>query len=103
MQRRQFFRQLASGLIVASAPALFLPKIVKPKWKALADGTRDYDELSKLWDRMCVATNDPKIILKAWELRRAEIQEQAVKYFKTWILNGEVTARLRNGKILSIT
>lgn len=30
--RRRFFTQLASGLIVAAAPSLFLPKIIKPAW-----------------------------------------------------------------------
>jgi hypothetical protein len=34
MKRRYFFQQLASGLIAAAAPALFLPKLVKPQWRA---------------------------------------------------------------------
>ena len=33
MDRRYFFKQLASGLIAAVAPTLFLPKLVKPQWK----------------------------------------------------------------------
>lgn len=33
MNRRNFFTRLASGLFVASAPTLFLPKIVKPGWR----------------------------------------------------------------------
>lgn len=33
MNRRHFFHQLASGLIAASAPSLFLPKLIKPAWK----------------------------------------------------------------------
>lgn len=33
MNRRNFFRSLASGLIVAAAPQIFLPKLVKPVWK----------------------------------------------------------------------
>lgn len=33
MTRRHFFKSLASGLFVASAPTLFLPKLVKPAWK----------------------------------------------------------------------
>ena len=32
--RRYFFRQLASGLVAASSPGLFLPKLIKPGWKA---------------------------------------------------------------------
>lgn len=31
--RRTFFKQLATGLFVASSPGLFLPKLVKPSWK----------------------------------------------------------------------
>jgi len=31
--RRYFFRQLASGLVAAAAPGLFLPKLIKPGWK----------------------------------------------------------------------
>lgn len=34
MNRRYFFKQLASGLVAAAAPALFLPKLIKPQWKA---------------------------------------------------------------------
>lgn len=34
MNRRYFFRQLASGLVAAAAPSLFLPKLIKPGWKA---------------------------------------------------------------------
>ena len=33
MNRRFFFRQLASGLVAAAAPSLFLPKLIKPRWK----------------------------------------------------------------------
>jgi len=33
MDRRRFFSQLASGLLVAAAPQLFLPKLIKPAWK----------------------------------------------------------------------
>jgi hypothetical protein len=33
MNRRYFFQQLASGLIAATAPMLFLPKIIRPGWK----------------------------------------------------------------------
>jgi hypothetical protein len=32
MNRRYFFEKLASGLIAASAPTLFLPKLIKPQW-----------------------------------------------------------------------
>jgi len=31
--RRSFFRQLASGVLVASTPMVSVPKIVKPVWK----------------------------------------------------------------------
>jgi len=31
--RRYFLRTLASGLVAAAAPSLFLPKLVKPGWK----------------------------------------------------------------------
>lgn len=34
MNRRYFFKQLASGLVAATAPGLFLPKAIKPEWKA---------------------------------------------------------------------
>lgn len=37
MNRRYFFQQLASGLVAAAAPTLFLPRLVKPKWKALRE------------------------------------------------------------------
>ncbi len=33
MNRRYFFRTLASGLAIAAAPDLFLPKLIKPVWK----------------------------------------------------------------------
>ena len=33
MNRRNFFTQLASGIVVAAAPAVFLPKLIKPAWK----------------------------------------------------------------------
>ena len=33
MDRRHFFKHLASGLVVAAAPELFLPKLVKPSWR----------------------------------------------------------------------
>lgn len=33
MNRRKFFKQLASGLLVASAPSIFVPKLIKPVWK----------------------------------------------------------------------
>jgi hypothetical protein len=32
VNRRYFFRQLASGILAATAPALFLPKLTKPGW-----------------------------------------------------------------------
>lgn len=35
MNRRYFFSQLASGLIAAAAPALFLPKLIKPTWSTV--------------------------------------------------------------------
>src|SRR6266576_7100987 len=37
MNRRNFFQRVASGLFVAAAPTLFLPKLIKPQWKALPD------------------------------------------------------------------
>jgi len=33
MDRRYFFKALASGLVAATAPGLFLPKLIKPAWK----------------------------------------------------------------------
>lgn len=33
MNRRSFFQQLASGLVVGAAPSLFVPKLIKPVWK----------------------------------------------------------------------
>lgn len=39
MNRRHFFRQLASGLVTVSAPSLFLPKLIKPAWRALIPDT----------------------------------------------------------------
>ncbi len=36
MNRRYFFRTLASGLAIAAAPDLFLPKLIKPVWKPAA-------------------------------------------------------------------
>lgn len=44
MNRRYFFHQLASGLIAASVPSLFLPKLVRPRWKARPElGDLDID------------------------------------------------------------
>jgi hypothetical protein len=40
MNRRYFFRSLASGLVAATAPQLFLPKLIKPAWKPLQSGLR---------------------------------------------------------------
>jgi len=37
MNRRSFFTQLASGLVVASAPSIWVPKLIKPKWKLTKD------------------------------------------------------------------
>lgn len=34
MNRRYFFKGLASGLVAACSPGLFLPKIIKPVWRA---------------------------------------------------------------------
>ena len=33
--RRHFFRQLSSGLVVAAAPQVFMPKLTKPTWPKL--------------------------------------------------------------------
>jgi hypothetical protein len=33
MNRRGFFSQLASGILVASGPTLFLPRLTKVRWK----------------------------------------------------------------------
>jgi hypothetical protein len=33
MKRRYFFKTLASGIAVATAPSLFLPKTFRPVWK----------------------------------------------------------------------
>lgn len=33
MDRRSFFQQLASGLVVLAAPRLFIPRLIKPAWK----------------------------------------------------------------------
>lgn len=33
MDRRYFFKALASGLVAVTSPELFLPKLVKPQWK----------------------------------------------------------------------
>lgn len=35
MNRRSFFKILASGLVVATSPQIFIPKIIKPVWKPL--------------------------------------------------------------------
>lgn len=35
MNRRYFFKALSSGLVAATSAELFLPKLVKPSWKAL--------------------------------------------------------------------
>ena len=35
MNSRDFFTRLASGLFVSAAPGPFLPKLIKPAWKAL--------------------------------------------------------------------
>lgn len=32
MNRRYFFSKLASGLVAAVAPGLFIPKLIKPQW-----------------------------------------------------------------------
>jgi len=33
INRRYFLKTLASGLVAATAPNLFLPKLIKPAWK----------------------------------------------------------------------
>lgn len=43
MNRRYFFKQLASGLSVA--PMLFLPKTFSPVWKVIAADEMDLKEL----------------------------------------------------------
>lgn len=35
MNRRGFFEQLASGLLVAAAPTIFVPKLISPVWKPM--------------------------------------------------------------------
>jgi hypothetical protein len=35
MNRRSFFKILASGLVIATGPQIFIPKIIKPVWKPL--------------------------------------------------------------------
>jgi|PlaIllAssembly_1097288.scaffolds.fasta_scaffold632749_2 hypothetical protein len=35
MNRRGFFKILASGLVIATGPTIFIPKIIKPVWKPL--------------------------------------------------------------------
>lgn len=49
MNRRYFFQQLASGLIAAAAPALFIPKLIKPGWKSVPLGGPDCCEVSIAW------------------------------------------------------
>jgi hypothetical protein len=50
--RRYFFRQLASGLAVAVAPDLFLPKLIKPVWKRPTDTRWPWEEeFQKRWVR----------------------------------------------------
>lgn len=39
MNRRYFFKSLASGLVAAATPTLFLPKLIKPVWRPLATPT----------------------------------------------------------------
>jgi hypothetical protein len=47
MNRRKFFTELASGIVIASSPQIFLPRLIKPIWKRSVD----IDELTRLMIR----------------------------------------------------
>ncbi len=40
MNRRNFFRDLVSGLVITSSPQIFIPKLIKPRWKAVENNLK---------------------------------------------------------------
>lgn len=63
MNRRHFFTRLASGLLVAAAPDLFIPKLIAPRWKRRAVALDDLPEhsLAKLAPQLILMRNLPQI------------------------------------------
>lgn len=87
MNRRSFFNRLTSGLFAASAPALFLPKLIKPAWKTFPN-----------YGLIPAATKNPIIeIFNTWDyLIRNQSEDQS-----SWVLiDGNQVAQVMAGEYI---
>lgn len=59
MNRRHFFQKLASGILVAAAPNLFIPKLIAPRWKQRVVALDELPEhsLAKLTTQLILMRN----------------------------------------------
>jgi hypothetical protein len=79
MNRRYFFQALASGLVAASSPGLFLPKLIKPAWKPERPVV-----IGENWYRIDTAPFDAAMLRYTVEIRSGELA-RVVKQKTLWL------------------
>jgi len=95
LDRRYFFKALASGLVAAVSPELFLPKLIKPAWKPARVDCLVIDQYRGIvrWDHACLEATLARYAILEEALRTLAVRSKT-HHIARICIDGEVAHHL---------